>query len=385
MPSSFTIPQPDLVPVNGFDSNLLPKQAPIPIPDSLKLRLPEPYVPSAFNPSLPTRLEGNKNILETYRLLGNDGMLTITPEVEARLRNVAQAKEIAAAMKYNKHEPSITPTNSATANSLPYMQEDIKAPDQTALVGDTSGNSLLSQNPLTEDDSTGDGGGPGMRLKELLMSEGAGTAIRGVGGAGVGYLLGKLLGDHGKLGAFLGGTAGLTPEIIKYAPKALEAIKGLFSKKAAANAVALDSLMEKQAFLGDNPLLTVAALRAASNMRDMGHRNVDLNAINVPQGALPPEELLLPEVRREGTKAKLKTIAKHLGIGGLSGAGLGALLGVIGGDSSDGLSASDRAIAGAMMGGILGTGAGTLTSAWAAPDAKLEAMKKKHAEINGWS
>lgn len=88
---------------------------------------------------------------------------------------------------------------------------------------------------------------------DLLGSEGKGTAIRGLGGAGLGYLLGDKLGNHGLLGAALGGAAGLTPEIMKYAPKAIDAIKDLFSKKASANAAALASIdavpagMQKQA------------------------------------------------------------------------------------------------------------------------------------------
>lgn len=62
----------------------------------------------------------------------------------------------------------------------------------------------------------------------MLMQPGVGTAVRGAGGAGAGYLLGKYLGDHGTLGATLGGVAGLTPEIIKYSPELLAAAKSLF-------------------------------------------------------------------------------------------------------------------------------------------------------------
>ena len=68
-------------------------------------------------------------------------------------------------------------------------------------------------------------------VADMLMSKGTGTAIRGAGGAGAGYLLGKYLGDHGAIGATLGGAAGLTPEIMEYAPQAVDAIKGLFSGK----------------------------------------------------------------------------------------------------------------------------------------------------------
>lgn len=72
---------------------------------------------------------------------------------------------------------------------------------------------------------------------DLLGSEGKGTAIRGLGGAGLGYLLGDKLGKHGVLGAAIGGAAGLTPELMKYTPKAIDAVKELFSKKASANAI----------------------------------------------------------------------------------------------------------------------------------------------------
>ena len=73
--------------------------------------------------------------------------------------------------------------------------------------------------------------GPAPSLLAQLLQPGWGTAIRGAGGAGLGYLIGDQLGNHGVLGATLGGVAGLTPEIIKYAPKAFEKLKGLFGGK----------------------------------------------------------------------------------------------------------------------------------------------------------
>lgn len=93
---------------------------------------------------------------------------------------------------------------------------------------------------------------------DLLGSEGKGTAIRGLGGAGLGYLLGDKLGNHGLLGAALGGAAGLTPEIMKYTPKAIDTIKDLFSKKANA----ATGSFEKQALGMDTFLDAAKALVA---------------------------------------------------------------------------------------------------------------------------
>lgn len=65
-----------------------------------------------------------------------------------------------------------------------------------------------------------------------LLQPGAGTAVRGIGGAGIGYLVGDSLNDNGYLGAGIGGLVGLTPEIIKYTPMLYNKIKGLFSGSA---------------------------------------------------------------------------------------------------------------------------------------------------------
>lgn len=216
------------------------------------------------------------------------------------------------------------------------------------------------------------------KFGDLLGSTGTGTAMRGIGGAGLGYLLGNALGDHGTLGAILGGAAGLAPEVVKYAPQALDAIKGLFSKNASALA-AVSTPMYKKADASDM-LLSMAALNAASNMQHMGRRSVDVNSIQVPEGALPPEELLLPEVTQEGNRAAIKSFLKNVGIGTLLGGGGGALLGALAGDSG---SRGGTAGSGAILGAILGGAGGLASSAWNTPEARIQAMKAKHNELHG--
>lgn len=218
----------------------------------------------------------------------------------------------------------------------------------------------------------------------MVASPGKGTAIRGLGGAGLGYLLAKLVGGKGWMGSLVGGLAGVTPDIIKYAPKVLNGIKGMFKSSSAANAVALcnivEPMLEKKANGILDLALSAAALRGARNIGQQ--RSVDLNQVHVPQGALPPEELLLPEVRNEGRKATLKSIVKNLGLGALGGAGIGALTGAL---TADPGKRQDGAIGMGLLGALLGTGGGVLSSAVLTPDARLEAMRKKHNELNGYA
>lgn len=110
------------------------------------------------------------------------------------------------------------------------------------------------------------------------------------------------------------------------------------------------------------------------------HQTIDVNRINTPQGALPPEELLLPEVVLEGRRAVVKSILKNIGVGALTGAGVGGLSGLyVGNDDTRKLLGGS----GAILGGILGAGGGLLASAWNTPAARLEAMRAKNNELHG--
>lgn len=209
-------------------------------------------------------------------------------------------------------------------------------------------------------------------------------------GAGLGSSLGALLG--GGLGAGVGALTGVDPKSYAVVGALLGSLPGGVIGGVKGHKWAKNMLKEHAKLPDDHPakekeesqsekkasLLGAAALLAANKMGKQ--RSVDVNGISVPEGALPPEELLLPEVKREGRKATVKSILKNLSLGALGGAGLGALGGAL---SADERIRREAAIAGALLGGALGTGGGVLSSIWNTPDARLEAMKEKHKELHG--
>lgn len=221
---------------------------------------------------------------------------------------------------------------------------------------------------------------PGIKdiVKTLYTGGGNGyaTGLRGLTGAGIGALAGKLLGGHTGKGALIGAGIGLLPDIIRHAPRLINAVKGLFTKQSSA---VFHKYFEKQASMGDMGQLALGMgmLQAANG--GVGVNSADLNKVEVPEGALPPEPLLLPEVKREGTKASIKSILKNLGIGTAAGAGVGALAKLL----HDGNSSKNELIASALAGGALGLGGGAIGALWNSPDARLAAMLEKHKELHG--
>lgn len=218
--------------------------------------------------------------------------------------------------------------------------------------------------------------------KTILTGGGNGvaTGIRGLAGAGIGALAGRLLGGHTGKGALIGAGIGLLPDIIRHAPTVINAVKGLFTKQSSA---VFHQYFPKQAAMGDLGLLAAAGLGMGNIANNgIGVNSADLNKIDVPEGALPPEQLLLPAVKREGQKAAILSVLKNLGVGTATGAGLGALANLL---YNDGDSKKGELIAAALGGGILGAGGGAIGALWNTPDARLEAMLKKHNELYGKS
>ena len=114
----------------------------------------------------------------------------------------------------------------------------------------------------------------------------------------------------------------------------------------------------------------------------LNSRSVNVNTVPTPVGALPPEELLLPEVKDEGRKAVVKSILTNMGVGALSGAGLGGIAGLyLGRDLGD--ARAPLGWGGALLGSLLGAGGGLVASAWNTPTARLEAMRAKNNELHG--
>lgn len=222
--------------------------------------------------------------------------------------------------------------------------------------------------------------GIGDVIKTLVTGGGNGfaTGLRGLTGAGVGALAGKMFGGSAGKGALIGAGVGLLPDVIRHAPKLINFVRGLFTKQ---SSVVFHKYFEKQASMADMGQLALGMgmLQAANG--GVGVNQADLNKIEVPDGALPPEPLLLPQVKREGTKASIKSILKNLGIGTAAGAGLGAIAKYL----HDGNSSRDELIAAALGGGALGFGSGAVSSLWNTPDARLEAMLAKHNELHGKS
>lgn len=124
-------------------------------------------------------------------------------------------------------EPVNKPTVSAPVINAPVSSTPVNKPKVSKPVNKPTESKPITKN--TEHEGQ-------LNLLNLLMQPGTGTVIRGAGGAGLGYLIGDKLGDNGALGAGLGGFLGLTPEILKYTPKLVDAVKNMFSKGAAANA-----------------------------------------------------------------------------------------------------------------------------------------------------
>lgn len=92
--------------------------------------------------------------------------------------------------------------------------------------------------------------GVGDILKTIVTGGGNGfaTGLRGLTGAGVGALAGKLLGGSAGKGALVGAGIGLLPDIIRHAPKVINFVKGLFTKQ---SSVVFHKYFEKQASMAD--------------------------------------------------------------------------------------------------------------------------------------